>query len=69
MGDIEIQIRRSTKATDECNKKEITVQSPVPSPAITYQNEGDQEKKNPTEEKPNPNPSHWDYSVTHGKIY
>ncbi len=67
MGDIEIQIRRSTKTTDEYKKKENVVSAPVQSPPITYQNDS-QEKKNIVEEKPNKNQTYWDYSETHGKI-
>ncbi|CAF0810685.1 unnamed protein product [Rotaria sordida] len=64
MGDIEIQIRRSTKATDEY-KKEHILSTSSQSPSITFHN-GDQEKKNKLEEKLNTNPSYWDYSVSYG---
>ncbi len=68
MGDIEIQIRRSTKTANKYNKKESISATPVKSPSITYQN-GDQEKKNTAEEKPASNQTYWDYSVTHGKKF
>jgi len=64
MGDIEIQIRRSTKATENYNKKEnISVKSS----AVAHQN-GNQEKKNTADEKPTTNQGYWDYSISHGKI-
>jgi hypothetical protein len=67
MGDVEIQIRRSTKPDDACNKKEEVLSTSVKSPPpISYQN-GDQEKKTIVEEKPAANPTYWDYSATHGK--
>jgi hypothetical protein len=68
MGDIEIQIRRSTKTTDASNKKEPISSTSVKTPSITYQN-SDQENKNTTEEKPNTNQKYWDYSISHGKGY
>jgi hypothetical protein len=67
MGDIEIQIRRSTKATDEYKTQENIVSAPVRSPSITHQNGSDQEKRNATEEKANANPTYWDYSPSYGK--
>lgn len=64
MGDIEIQIRRSTKSKDNYKKPENISSTPVKTSAITYQNgNNDQGKKNPTEEKPN----YWDYSISYGK--
>jgi hypothetical protein len=66
MGDIEIHIRRSTKATDEYKTKEINSSTPVRSSAITQQN-GNQEKKGSTEDKPQLNQPDWDYSASRGK--
>ncbi|CAF2870836.1 unnamed protein product [Rotaria sp. Silwood2] len=64
MGDIEIQIRRSTKATNDYKKEHISLTS-TQSPSITFQN-GDQDKKNKLDETPNINQEYWDYSVSHG---
>ncbi|CAF3771005.1 unnamed protein product [Rotaria socialis] len=64
IGDIEIQIRRSTKSKNEYRKENILSTS-TQSPAITFHN-GDQQKEPITEEKPNANPEYWDYSVIHG---
>jgi hypothetical protein len=66
MGDIEIQIRRSTKSTDDYNKKENISSTSVKTPSITSQN-NDQGKKNTAEEKPNTNSTYWDYSASYGK--
>jgi hypothetical protein len=66
MGDIEIQIRRSTKSTEAYEKKESISSTPVKISSVTYQND-DQIKKNTIEEKPNTNQTYWDYSVSHGK--
>lgn len=66
IGDIEIQIRRSTKSKNEY-KKENILSTSTQSPSITFHN-GDQQKKPITEEKPNANPEYWDYSVTHGRV-
>jgi len=59
MGDIEIQIRRSTKSTEANEKKESVSSTPIKTSSITYQN-SDQGKKTTTEEKPNTNQTHWD---------
>ncbi|CAF1179239.1 unnamed protein product [Rotaria sp. Silwood1] len=64
MGDIEIQIRRSTKTTDEY-KKENMLSTSGQTPSITFQN-GDYEKKNKVEEKPTKNQDYWDYSLSYG---
>lgn len=66
IGDIEIQIRRSTKSTQEYEKETSITTIKHPS-AITYQN-GVPEKQNiSNDEKPTANLNYWDYSLTHGK--
>jgi hypothetical protein len=57
MGDIEIQIRRSTKAIE-------SLPTSTKSSVLAYQN-GNQEKKSTADEKP----TYWDYSISHGKIF
>ncbi|CAF4372348.1 unnamed protein product, partial [Adineta steineri] len=64
MGDIEIRIRRSAQGTDQYKKREASLPTSVRSAPITYQN-GNQEKKNTAEEKPNAHQTHWDYSISH----
>jgi carbonic anhydrase len=54
MGDIEIQIRRSTKAIE-------SLPTSTKSSVLAYQN-GNQEKKSTADEKP----TYWDYSISHG---
>lgn len=73
MGDLEIQIRRSTKASEETKKRDLIRSRPVSAaPAITYPN-GNYEKKianSPPpiqEQKSDVHATYWDYSVTHGK--
>jgi hypothetical protein len=67
MGDLEIQIRRSTKSNDNYKKAENIPSTPVKTSAVTYQNGGDQGKKIVTEEKPSTSPPYWDYSISNGK--
>lgn len=67
MGDLEIQIRRSTKSNDNYKKAENIPSTPVKTSAVTYQNGGDQRKKITTEEKPSTSPTYWDYSMSNGK--
>ena len=61
MGDIEIQIRRSTKSAE-------SLPTSLKSSALVYQN-GKEEKKNTTNEKPASNQPSWDYSISNGKIF
>ena len=62
MGDLEIQIRRSTKSAESYKRRDN-----AKSPSITYQY-GNQEQKKILDEKPVINPPYWDYSASHGKI-
>lgn len=64
MGDIEIQIRRSTKSTENQNTNLSTA---IRSSAITQQSNG-LEKKNTTDEKVTKSGNYWDYSVSYGKV-
>jgi hypothetical protein len=61
MGDIEIQIRRSTKAAEN-------LPTSLKSSALAYQNVNE-EKKNTANEKPASNKAQWDYSISNGKIF
>ncbi|UJR31914.1 hypothetical protein I4U23_019388 [Adineta vaga] len=66
MGDLEIQIRRSTQAIEQYKKKENPLSSPARSPKVTYRY-GEQDKNPIIEDKPSTiQPMKWDYSVTHG---
>ena len=66
MGDIEIHIRRSTRGKDEYTSKETMPLAPARRSSAIRQN-GYEEKSKTPEEKPNPHPTHWDYSASHGK--
>ena len=68
MGDIEIQIRRSIKATENQEKKDSSISASIKPSAITHEGNG-LEKNNTKEEKPANSGNYWDYSVSHGKIF
>ena len=62
MGDIEIQIRRSTKSTETENKNQTNLSASIKPSAITH------EKKKPTDEKATDKGDYWDYSPSYGKV-